>query len=279
MSCKALAAALFGSVLLLVPLRAETVRKRSLVERFVRLAFPGAAVRGVDKSVWEKEFQGYSEPEFFRTDAWYFEVVGKPISDEEGVARSVTGELLESQRRLVRAKVISLKKMEPDGATVYAAVFDYTFLGIDHCGTCVFRGGVVLIHKQARNWQIESYYRDGPNSYVLSATFTGLASNGVPQLLVEESYGGSAWWCQILDVFDISQKSLQRVGEHQTSFSPGGMMSGERYEKKLDLEKTRATEGRNLVFRVTTYTIGEKELPTPVITEETVPLRNLKPGE
>jgi hypothetical protein len=74
-------------------------------------------------------------------------------------------------------------------------------------------------------------------------------------------------------------KHADRIVEHQTSFSPGGMMHGERYEKKLDLEKTRATEGRNLVFRVTTYTSGEKELPTPVIAEEAVPLRNLKRGE
>jgi len=252
---------------------ADTVRNTALIERFVQLAFPEATARPSTRADWARESAGSSEPDYFRNDSSYFEVIGKPYADELSSATGVLADRPVSHRRLVQVKVISLRagsSREP----VYAAFLNYTFLEIERCNQCKILANVALIHRGDGIWRTETAPLAGPNLGISAAAFTDLSGDAMPDLLIEAEGGVNAWSETTLYVFDVTANTLNLLSECPIRYdSTNSGFDRVKFDKKLDIAKSRATGGNHLVFRVTAFTLGNAILSVPRITEALVPMK------
>ncbi|MBN8730985.1 MAG: hypothetical protein J0L64_10610 [Acidobacteria bacterium] len=261
------------SVLLAGVAAAGTVDDPIWVREAVRVSFPGAVVRESTREVWEQVYGNYPDPALFRKPAYYFEVIGKAEDREEGFSISVTGEEPESRRRLVKAQFIvgaSGRERRP----VYVGLFTYTFLGVTHCEQCWYAARVSLLEWRDGRWRAETEMVGGGRASVKSARFLDLTGDDEPELLVEVDGGGNLLSYSYLCVFSVSGGHLQLLGEVETRFaSARSGFNHQHFDTRLDVAKTRATGGRELVFRVTTWWRKGVRLPAPEVSEERVAVK------
>lgn len=243
------------------------------VREAVRLSFPGSTVRESTREVWQEVYGNYPEWALLRKPAYYFEVIGKAEDREEGFAMSAAGEEPESRRRLVKAQFIvgaSGRERRP----VYVGLFTYTFLGVTHCEQCWYAARVSLLEWREERWRAETEMVGAGRARVKSARFLDLAGDDEPELLVEVDGGGNLLSYSYLSVFSVSVGHLQLLGEVETRFaSARSGFNHQHVDKQLDVAKSRATGGHELVFRVTTWWREGVRLRAPEVSEERVAVK------
>jgi hypothetical protein len=254
-------------------LAAEPERDLTPGGKLLRLSFPGMHVRATTAAMWAKEFPGYPIVPFFQ-HAQYYEVTGAADHLESFYAGDVSGERPDARRRLVQVKVISSSAGRPFDK-IDVAMVNYTFPDVTHCAQCIRLCKVVMLSTGGKKEQlVTQHYLEGTNPLVQDARFQDLNGDGTPELIVEVgswSDHGVSWTS--LNVFSILQSRLALIAEHQISLDNlGSMWCCERYEKKLDIGKTQATDGRALIFQVKTFTRDNRQLSSPEITWESIPL-------
>lgn len=231
------------------------------------------AVRESTREVWEKENGNYAEPALYRRRATYWEVAGDARAEESPMDASMPSDVPDSKRRLVKARCIvgaSGQQRRP----LYAGLFTYSFLGVEHCNQCFSVGKVSVLTWRDGRWVANAEMLGGANASVRSARFLDVTEDDEPELLVEVDEGVNAWYSCGLYVFDVTGGQLRQRAMVDTRAD--GTHSGfehERYDKQLDLAKTRATGGHELVFRVTTWWRKGVRLPAPEVTEERVAVK------
>ncbi len=274
---RGLAVALGAAFVFPPPLPAGTVRDPLQIDHFVRLGFPHATVRRSSINAWTQEFAGTRVSDYFRQNSHYVEVIGQPEPDESGNATSVVDDLPPSHRRLAQVKVVS-SSIGRNPHPVYVAFFNYTFLDITRCNQCASLAKIAMFQQTGETWQAEIKPLLGPNTAINTAAFTDLTGDGIRELLVEVGSGVNAVSETTLHVFDIANQTLVPLCEVPIRYdSTNSGFDAVKFEKKLDVAKTRATGGRHLVFRVTTFTHDRALLPVPRITEEKVATKNTPP--
>ena len=240
-------------LLLLPPAGAEVISDRRLIEKFIRLGFPGATVR--------------------LSSGTSFEVVRQPDEHERHFAGDVTGQQPESHRRIVEVKVIS-SRIRGSREPLYVALFSYGFPDIPTCGACHRLVKVALIYRNKGQWRTDCAYLEATNPAVDTAYFVDVNGDGIAELLIHAGGGVNAWTETTLHVFDVAGRALHSLGDYSTAYdSTNSGFEKWKYEKKLDLEKTRKTRGTHLIFHVTTFARKNTVLATPEVSEETVPIK------
>lgn len=253
---------------------AGTVEDPVWVREAVRASFPGMRVRESTREAWEKVPGNSPDWALFRSLAYYFEVIGKAESQEEGWAISVTGEGPESRRRLVKAQFIvgaSGRERRP----VHVGVFTYTFLGVTHCEQCWYAARVSSLEWHEGRWRAESEILGEGRARVRSARFLDITGDDEPELLVEVDDWVNGADMTDFHVFSVQGGQLSKLAELTARFdNTRTAFDHNRYDKQLDLARTRATGGRELVFRVTTWWRKGVRLPAPEVTEERVAVKD-----
>lgn len=252
---------------------AGTVDDPVWVREAVRVSFPGATVRESTREAWEEEGWHPEESPYYLERNTYWEVVGKAGEEEEHYASSVTGEEPDSRRRVVRARFIvgaSGRERRP----VYAGLFTYSFSGVTHCNQCSSVGRVSLLTWREGRWRAETAQLHGANAGIRSARLLDITGDDQPELFVE--LGGWVNAMNMIDffVFDSTGGRLRQIAWVETrGDSTHSGFEHERYGKQLDVAKTRATGGRELVFRVTKWWRKGVRLRVPEVSEERVAVK------
>ena len=153
-------------------------------------------------------------------------------------------------------------------------VFTYTFLGVTHCEQCWYAARVSLIEWRDGRWRAETEMVGGGRARVKSARFLDLTGDDEPELLVEVDDWVNGSDMTDFHVLSIQGGRLSSLAELMTrADSTRTPFDHERYDKQLDVAKTRATGGRELVFRVTTWWREGVRLRAPEVSEERVAVK------
>jgi hypothetical protein len=249
-----------------LPTRAQTVHDRAQLEEFVRLCFPHAKVTRLKAPKEEHPNK------FFHDSRNFYEVVAPVEPGELQYATGVLDPNTVSTRRLVQAKV-SARRM-PSAETIYVVSLNYSFQGVPHPDGGLFTCRLGLIRRANGGWEVKTRDPDGVNPVILNVDFQDLSGNATPELLTTIDNGTMRWQGAWLFIFDISNRTLDRFGSYQidarSAYSGLSAETGTIYRKELNVSKTRATGGRQLIFRVATFVRDGRLLQKPEMTEEAV---------
>jgi hypothetical protein len=167
--------------------------------------------------------------------------------------------------REVRIRVFDWPRTRVD----LLAVVQYRFIGAQPTNVCPSVGMIGHLSRRGTAWQVFERRLVEPDHHwsFAGVNLADVTGDGVPELLLEPKLSGGGGTGTLLQVFDLSGRSLRQIlGTDSRADTPG-----DRYSQVIDLERSAASGGRSVCFELTVFVKNNRVYSKPRVSHECYP--------
>jgi hypothetical protein len=149
------------------------------------------------------------------------------------------------------------------------AVVQYRFIGAMPANVCPTIGMIVHLSRRGAVWQVLERRLVEPDHHwaFAAVNLADVTEDGVAELLVETQLGGGGGTGTLLQIFDLSGRSLRQIlATDSRADTPG-----DRYSQVLDVARSSASSGRSVCFELTVFVRGGRVYSKPRVSQECYP--------
>lgn len=149
------------------------------------------------------------------------------------------------------------------------AVVQYRFIGAMPTNVCPSIGMIVHLSRRGAAWQVLERRLIEPDHHwsFAGVRLADVTGDGVADLLLEPKLSGGGGSGTLLQVFDLSGRSLRQI----LATDSRADTSGDRYLQSIDLEGSSASGGRSVCFELTVFVKNDKVYSKPRVSHECYP--------
>ena len=228
--------------------------------------FPGmdvvATTRHRDDS---SKDQWMAYPDAFATEPIY-QVNGAAANEIEQCASEDLLREHTTSSREVRLRLFQW----PDTRADLLAVVQYQFIGARTSNACPTIGLLAHLSRHRTVWNaVERKLVDPDHHWSFAGVqLADVTGDGIEDLIVETNLTGGGTTGTVLQVFDLSGRSLRQILRTNSRVS---YMAADRYSQVLDVPASAAEHGRRICFALTQYVRDGKVYSKPHVTQECYP--------